>query len=128
MGRTRQGLSTDLTPGEQVRDYVYAGDIAECFWRTLASPPASGSLRVLNVGSGREMTLRKFVELIASELSQRGLPSTLAFGGRPYRCDELMFYAPVVERLHQAIGWLPSRNIKANIGRTIDWFLSHDCS
>jgi nucleoside-diphosphate-sugar epimerase len=125
VGRTKQGLSADLTPGGQVRDYVYAGDVAECFWRTLASPPASGGLRVLNVGTGRSMTLREFVELIAHELSARGLTPSLAFGGRPYRPDEVMFYVPQVERLRDILGWLPSGDIRVSVGRTIDWFLCH---
>ena len=128
VGRTKQGVSTDLTPGEQVRDYVYTADVAECFWRILASPPASGKLRVLNVGSGRNLTLREFVELVANELSERGLTPSLAFGARPYRSDEVMFYVPRVERLRDFLGWLPRCDIKVNIGRTIDWFLAHDYS
>lgn len=128
VGCTKQGLSADLTPGGQVRDYVYAGDVAECFWRTLASPPADGRLRVLNVGSGRTMTLREFVELAARELSESGLTPSIAFGARPHRSDELMFYVPRVERLHDILGWLPSSNITANLGRTMDWLLAHDCS
>jgi nucleoside-diphosphate-sugar epimerase len=128
VARTKEGLSTDLTPGGQVRDYVYAGDVAECFWRILATPPASAGLRVLNVGCGKTVTLREFVELIANELSERGLAASPAFGARPYRSDEVMFYVPRVERLHGILGWLPSRDIRVNIGRTIDWYLSHDCS
>lgn len=125
VGRTEQGLSTDLTPGGQVRDYAYAGDVAECFWRALASSPASGGLRALNVGIGRSMTLREFVGLIAGELSERGLTPSLAFGARSYRSDEPMFYVPRVDRLHEILDWLPSCDVKANIGRTVDWFLSH---
>jgi nucleoside-diphosphate-sugar epimerase len=128
VGRTMQHVPTDLTPGGQVRDYVYAGDIAECFWRTLASPPTGGKLRVLNLGSGRNTTLREFVELIASELSERGLAPSLAFGARPYRSDEMMFYAPRVERLRDILGWLPSGDITVNIGRAADWFLANGCS
>jgi nucleoside-diphosphate-sugar epimerase len=127
-GRFKQGLPADLTAGEQVRDYVYAGDVAECFWRTLGSRAATGALRVLNVGSDRGRTVREFVELVASELSDRGLTSRLAFGERPYRSDEVMYYVPRMERLHDALGWLPSSDIRADIGRTIDWFLTYDCS
>jgi nucleoside-diphosphate-sugar epimerase len=126
--RTRQGLSTDLTPGGQVRDYVYAADVAECFWRLLASPHSSPGLRVLNAGTGGSLTLREFVERAASELSKRGLTPRLAFGAREYRRDEAMFYVPRVERLRDALGWLPSCDIRANIGRAIDWYLANDCT
>ena len=125
VGRTKQGLPTDLTPGEQVRDYIYAGDVAECFWRILCAPPASGGLRVLNVGCGRNITLRRFVELIASELKERGLAASPAFGARPYRSDEVMFFTPSVLRLRETLGWLPDCDIKTNMARTVDWFLSH---
>jgi len=128
VGRTKQGLPTDLTPGGQVRDYVYAGDVAECFWRILAASPVCRKLQVLNLGSGRNMTLREFVELIASELSKRGLAPSVAFGARPYRSDEVMFFAPRVDRLSNILGWLPTGDIRVNIGRTIDWCLCHDCS
>ena len=128
VARAKQGLPTDLTPGEQVRDYVYAGDVAECFWRILATPPVSGRLRLLNVGSGKTVILREFVEEIASELSDRGLAASPSFGARPYRSDEVMFYVPRVERLRDILGWLPACDIKHNIGCTIDWFLSHGCS
>jgi nucleoside-diphosphate-sugar epimerase len=74
------------------------------------------------------MTLREFVELIASELSERGFAPVLAFGARPYRSDEVMFFTPAVSRLRDVLGWLPDSEIEGNIGHTIDWFLSHDQS
>jgi len=128
VGRTQLGLPTDLTPGGQIRDYVYAGDVAECFWRVLATPWASGRMRVLNVGSGSSITLRELVELIGEELSDRGRAPRLAFGARPYRSNEVMYFAPRVDCLCRTLGWLPNGDIRLNIGRTIDWFLSNDRS
>lgn len=117
--KTRAGEPIDLTPGEQLRDYADAGDIAEGFWRALITPPANGVLRLLNVASGHIVTLRAFVELLAAALRRAGFAPDLRFGARSYRSDEMMNYTADVSLLRDTLGWLPATPLEDGLARLI---------
>ena len=115
IAKARAGEPVDLTPGEQLRDYLAAEDAAEAFWRALDQPPADGKLRILNAASGQTVTLRAFCETLASALSAAGLIPDLSFGARPYRPDEMMNYTADVTQLHETLNWLPSTSLETGL-------------
>ncbi len=119
VAKTRAGEPVDLTPGEQLRDCAEVGDVAEVFWRALIQPSATGVLRVLNVGSGKIITLRAFVEAVADALRGIGLTPDLRFGARPYRSDEMMDYTADISLLRATLGWVPSTPLATGLARLL---------
>jgi nucleoside-diphosphate-sugar epimerase len=119
----RIGRKVELTAGEQIRDYLYVGDVAECFWRTLALPAATAGLQVFNVGSGTSVELRTFVGKIIAELRTHGFDPQIELGARPYRPDEPMFYAADITRLHHALGWSPDTSLEEGIRLAVESML-----
>lgn len=81
-----KGEPIELTKGEQIRDYLFIGDVAEALVKmvTWKDFPAG---EIFNVGSGVPMLLRDFVTACAEAF---GGPSLLRFGARNYRRDEMM--------------------------------------
>lgn len=123
IAQAKKHQSIELTPGTQIRDYTYVRDAAEAFWRALAIPPHSGSLRVLNVASGRSVTLRCFVELLAEQMAERGLCPDLRFGARPFRPDERMHYEADISLLKKTLGWSPATSLEDGLARTVEALL-----
>jgi nucleoside-diphosphate-sugar epimerase len=115
IAKTRAAEPVDLTPGGQLRDYTEAGDVAEAFWRALAQPPATGILRVLNVASGKAITLRQFVEALGEMLRRSGFAPDLRFGARAYRNDEMMDYTADISLLRETLGWTPPTPLDAGL-------------
>lgn len=114
-----RGEAAELTPGDQVRDYTFIGDIPQGFWHALAVSPRPGSFRILNVGSGRTVTVREFVELIQGELETHGISVDLRFGARSHRDGEIPVYSPAVDQMRAALGWNPPTDIETGLRMTV---------
>ena len=125
---SQRNVPIELTSGEQVRDYTFVEDAAEAFWRTLDRSREAVCPPVLNVASGRPITLRKFVELVGSEMAQRGFAPDLRFGARPYRTDEMMTYTADIGALTECLTWSPETTLEKGIGLTVDAMLAADPS
>lgn len=118
--RAQTGESIDVTPGEQQRDYVYVRDVAEGFWRAaLHKPEPNDTARILNLGSGRGISLRDFMETAAAVLETFQIRARFAFGARPYRQDEVMLALADTTRLRQILGWVPKTTIQDGLRQTI---------
>lgn len=116
----RRDASVNLTGCEQIRDFTSVGDVAEGFWRVLASAHAPGELRVLNIGTGRPMPLRALVEALAFLLRERGLSPRPVFGAIPYRPGEPMTYVASVERLEATLNWRPTTAVETGLRRAVE--------
>ena len=119
----RNGVVVDLTPGLQIRDYIFAADVAEAFWRTLAITSEPG-FQILNVGSGTAVSLRDFAFAVGSQLRRSGIAVELRFGARPYRSDELMHYVANNTRMVEKLGWTPPTTLEDGVGRTLEEMLT----
>jgi nucleoside-diphosphate-sugar epimerase len=117
------GRAVDVTKCEQVRDFLYIRDAAEAVWRAVAQSGEKGALRTFNVGTGQGVTLRRFIDLIARRLRERGLTPDIRFGARPYRPGEAMTVVADVSRLKKEFGWLPSTPLESGVARAVDSML-----
>lgn len=116
----RKGDPIELTPGEQVRDYVYADDAAEAFWRALAVPAAGNKLRVLNVGTGEPLTLKTLIQMLVAVLHEHGIDPHVQFGAKSYRAHETMYALADVTRLRAEFGWVPSTPLRDGLTHTVE--------
>lgn len=120
IAKARAGEPADLTAGKQLRDYAEVGDVAEAFWRALDQPPTNGKLRLLNVATGKSVTLRDFCEILATILREAGCAPDLRFGARPYRPDEMMNYTADISLLESTLGWMPATSLEIGLRRMVD--------
>ena len=86
------GKDFEMTPGEQIRDFIKASCVASQFIDACRSSALiKGSPLVVNVGSGCPQTVRQFCEYWWAKESQGG---RLLIGAKPYRANEIMRYVP----------------------------------
>jgi CDP-paratose synthetase len=105
-----------LTPGEQEKDFVYVGDVAEAYRLVLEMVDAlPAGCSEFEVGSGAAVSIRRFVEVIHRLTRSK---ATLNFGGLPYRDGEIMFSRADISRLN-GLGWSPVTSLEEGLSRTI---------
>lgn len=101
------GRAIELTAAEQVRDYVFADDVARGFLQAVEHPATVGACRVLNLGTGQGVVLRDFIEMVGDVLQKYGVSADFRFGAKPYRANERMSAIADVTQMRAALGWQP---------------------
>lgn len=115
------GGRLELTTGRQCRDFAYVEDVAEGLLRLGVS--AVGPGEVVNVGSGRLLSIRAFAETVAAELGIDG--AALDFGALPDR-DEEMWHSEVdVARLKELTSWTPQTTLAEGVRRSQEFDDDH---
>lgn len=102
-----------LTPGQQVRDFVFVDDVVNAYMYVVGAL-ASNSLKGVKsyeIGSGVPHTVEEFV-MMAHRIT--GSRSRLSFGGLHYRENEIMHSQANLDAL-MALGWSPKVNLEAGI-------------
>lgn len=97
--------------GEQTRDYVYVGDVAEAVARALAAPEVAG---VFNVGTGLETTVNALYAAIAAVVGTR---ETAVHG--PAKPGEQRRSALDVAHAKAVLGWTPDTPLRDGIVKTV---------
>ena len=100
--------AVSLSPGNQIRDFIYVHDVVSAYLTVLATLLAERKtcLKEFEVGTGQGTSIRSFVEAI-KELS--GSPTQLKFGAIPYRDAEIMDSKANTDSLMK-LGWHPNYN------------------
>ncbi len=114
MAAAREGRPVALTPGEQVRDYTFVGDVATGI-RLLLETPRFPADRIINLASGRPVTLRGLAEAAAAAAG--GDPGVLRWGERPYRPDETMSIVADAG-LAATLGWRAATTLAEGMAAT----------
>jgi nucleoside-diphosphate-sugar epimerase len=116
----RAGTSIDLTPGRQVRDFVYLDDAVSAFVAAGECDTSSGA--IVNVGSGVEMTVERLA-LTAAEVIGAD-PALLRFGARPYRSGERFAWQAGTHRAAELLNWRARTPLRDGLSATNDWLAS----
>lgn len=103
----------DVTDGSQVRDFVYATDIAELLVSLLRTPEANGAY---NVGTGRGVSVRQVIESLADHLHAREL---VHFGALPQRNDEPLILVADVTKVERVLNWRAGISIESGLGQLL---------
>jgi len=115
-GLTNKPLS--LTKGEQIRDYLIVKDVAEAFISTLYFDLPL--YEEYNICSSNEITIKKFVEKIATTLKFD--MDLFRFGDLNYRENELMYYVGNNSKFMKYSSWKPSTYEDEDIINLIEWY------
>lgn len=110
----RQGI-TVFGDGNQTRDFVYAGDIAQAIIRAL---PLKG-YHTMNVSTGQETSIN---DLICS--FEKAVGYTVPVQYTAPRTGDILRSVLSNETLKRDLGFVPAMNLEEGIRRTYDWYRS----
>lgn len=106
-----------LTPGEQLRDFIYIDDVVAAYMLLLSrSSDLSIGFHEFSVGLGEAWRLRDIVELICELCGSTTRPH---FGALPYRPNEVMRSVANPGQL-ASLGWTPRFSLREGLARTIE--------
>ncbi|MGH7276936.1 MAG: NAD-dependent epimerase/dehydratase family protein [Candidatus Rokuibacteriota bacterium] len=100
--------------GEQTRDYVYVGDVADAVARALLNPEISG---ILNIGTGAETSVNDLYRRLA-----RLTGVTRAPEHAPARPGEQRRSVLDASRAKARLGWAPATALEAGLAKTVEYF------
>jgi nucleoside-diphosphate-sugar epimerase len=107
------GKPIDVTDGSQIRDFIYAADVAELLARLLATSDANGAY---NVGTGRGTAVRQVIQWVADYFNAREL---VHFGARASRDDEPMALVADMAKVGRVLGWHAPTSIESGLERLL---------
>ena len=102
--------------GEQTRDYVYVGDVADAVARVLANPDVTGAI---NVGTGIPTSVNELHRRLSAAAGRRE-PARHA----PARPGEQRQSVLDPTRAKTVLGWMPLTSLDDGLGKTTDYFRS----
>lgn len=91
----KMGRDFDITPGEQIRDFIHVDKIADKFISIIENNKLkSGIPYVRNIASGKPQMIKSFCQ---DQWARYSIGGNLIIGGLPYRPSEVMRYVPSME-------------------------------
>ena len=106
-----------MTAGRQTRDVVYVTDAVAALLAAALSTKAIG--RVLNVGSGREHSIRDIAIRVARLTGAR---RWLRIGSLPPRASDTPRVRADLSEIRAATGWSPRVSLETGLRETIRWY------
>ena len=109
-------IPPQLTPSEQVWDYLYVTDAANAILSIVQSQVEG----IYNLGSGTEITIKEVTEVIVEKLNS---PVKPILGAKPYSVEQIMYMVADINKIVQTTGWNPSTKFSQGIDKTISSLL-----
>lgn len=109
------GEAARTSHGRQIRDYLYADDVADVFVRLLESDFTGP----VNVGSGQPIALKDIVCRIGELM---GRPDLIELGAIPAAPTDTPLVVADTARLSAALGWTPAWDLTRGLEATIAWW------
>ncbi len=106
----------DLTPGLQVRDWMYIDDVAHALGEAAMHVERLEPHSIYNICTGVGRTVREVGEMLASELDRP--PSLLRWGARPAREGEPPRIVGDSSRFQAATNWRPRYTLRSGLRTT----------
>ena len=123
IGQAMRGTTIRLGSLETVRDMNFVGDTVDGFLGIAQCKPAVG--RVVNVGSGRGLTVREMVEAVGDAFGKSLTVESEPDRVRPANSEieKLIADASLAREL---FGWRSATSFGTGLRQTIDWFAATD--
>jgi len=114
------GEDPEVTEGRQVRDFVFIDDVVDCLLRLPDAGLRPGE--ILNVGSGRQTSVRDVVQRIVELTGTSARPRWGTAAPRPY---ETTTWVADLSKVRSLVGWQPMTDLDEGLRQTIAWFSEH---
>lgn len=111
------GAPTIFGDGEQVRDYVYVGDVVRANLAALHADLCADETAVINIATGVGTTVNRLWALIAATASATVTPAYA-----PARAGDVRRSVLDASRAKRALAWEPEVDLADGIRRTWAWF------
>lgn len=111
-----KSLPLNLTEGSQLRDFIYIDDLLNAFGCIVESLNKLSQFENIDVGSGKAITVREFVETVISATHSN---SKVNFGAVPMRENELMYSCANTELLMN-LNWNNKLSIHEAISKMLN--------
>lgn len=108
------GREAPCSHGAQVRDFLYAPELAEAFTALLRSEVTGP----VNMASGHPLRVRDLIEALAEAAAR---PDLVRLGARPSGPEPSRLTAAVA-RLRDEVGWAPSLSLHEAAEQTVAWW------
>lgn len=112
-----QGRPVRSTEGKQTRDFNFVENLVDGFLLAGSKEEALGES--INIGSGKEISIRDLIELIHKKT---GGSSELHIGSLDYRPTEIWRMFADSTQARELLGWEPRVSFEEGLGRTIAWY------
>jgi UDP-glucose 4-epimerase len=103
--------------GEQTRDFVFVRDTADAAVRVYAEPATAG--RVVNVASGREVTVNELVSLLLEALG-----ADVEVRHVEPRPGDVRRHLASIDLARELIGYAPRTSLREGLAETVAWYRS----
>ena len=104
--------------GEQLRDFVHVSDIVQAC--CLAMTQSAADYQVLNVGTGRPISVRQVAEVLGTELGWTG---GVEITGK-FRAGDVRHCFADTRRIEQLLGYTPGVRFEAGVHELVEWVAS----
>ena len=118
MMQAMKGETVELGNLDPTRDLNFVTDTVEGFICAAVAPQAVGG--TFNLGTGREISIRELVDLIAKRLGRKIVPATDKTRVRPSGSEVERLLADA-SRACNVLKWTPTVSLEDGIERTIEW-------
>jgi UDP-glucose 4-epimerase len=103
--------------GQQTRDFVYAGDLAEAIVAVLDAPEGRVAGELFQVGTGRETTINDLAETLL-----RAVRQPVEIRHEPARAGDIRRNVSRVEKAARVLGYRADVKLADGLERTARWF------
>lgn len=121
VSRGLAGSYPDFVDPEVARDFVYVDDVCEAFILAAARMTPDLHGESINVGSGRETTIRDLAEVAQGVF---GIPDPPRFGTMPQRHWDLTRWQADPRKAERLLGWRARTSLADGLARTAAWMRS----
>lgn len=105
-----------LSSGRRTIDAVYINDVMDAFLAALERDDICG--RLIDIGSGNQITIRKVIDKIAKIIDNGIKPD---YGSLIDRPQEMMPVANTAAT-YKILGWKPRTSLDQGLSKTIEWY------
>lgn len=106
----------EVTSGEAFRDFVFIEDVIDLFMKVVVSPQLG---QVVNVGSGKQHSVREVVEKI---IRLSGVKVQPRWGTVPPRPFEPRLWVADASKAKRLFNWVPQFSLDEGLSQTISWY------
>ena len=105
--------------GKLVRDYIYVEDVANAYFMLMKKMITSKErLRIYNVGSKENLTVKDFVKLITIMINKKEIYPIIKNNSKIEIYRQKLNYT----KIKRDLKWAPKSNFKESLNDTIEWY------
>jgi CDP-6-deoxy-D-xylo-4-hexulose-3-dehydrase len=112
-----EGRDFPMTPGEQMRDFVFVADVVEGYLRAATAPGVEGAS--IDLGTGRAWMIRDVVTRLFQLAGSAARPLV---GALPYRPGETMKQVADTRAARELLDWQAMTSLEDGLLLTVEWY------